>query len=165
MGVDPGLSDTGWGVIHYDNKRLKYIAHGCVSTSSALHLADRVCLIHTFFAELIQQHKPTHSGCEDLFFSKNVTSAMAVAHARGVVLLALAQVRIPIITITPNVIKQAVTGNGNANKDTVQMMVKVLLGLPVLPTPNHAADALACAISVAYGAGMPTNLVPHQATS
>ncbi len=153
LGIDPGLSDTGWGVIQYENNRLKYIDHGCVSTPSTLHLADRVHVIYSFFTQLITKHNPTHAGCEDLFFSKNVSSAMAVAHARGVILLSLAQVSVPIITITPNVIKQAVTGNGSAGKATVQMMVKILLGLTEIPTPNHAGDALACAISVAYGVG------------
>lgn len=156
LGIDPGLSDTGWGIIRYENKRLKYVAHGCVSTPTTLPFAQRVQIIHAFFTQLIEQYQPAHAGCEDLFFSKNVSSAMAVAHARGVILLALAQASVPMVTITPNVIKQAVTGNGNANKATVQMMVKVLLGLPEIPTPNHAADALACAISVAYGAGIKT---------
>jgi crossover junction endodeoxyribonuclease RuvC len=146
IGIDPGLASTGWGVVSFDGSRFIHEGHGVVTTDPAAPLPHRLLKIHSEIRKVLAAHSPSEAGVEDLFFSKNVTSAIQVAQARGVVLLALAQSRIQVGTYSPQQVKQAVIGRGKAAKDQVQRMVGIVLGLEEIPGPDHAADALAVAI-------------------
>jgi crossover junction endodeoxyribonuclease RuvC len=149
IGVDPGLASTGWGVIDASRQRLRYIAHGCIETRAGLPRAERLFFIHESLMNVLEIYKPSESAIENLYFAKNKTSAMAVAEARGVLCMTLYQYGLPIHEFTPNNIKQAVAGTGKAEKAQIQEMVRLLLALPVIPEPDHAADALAAAICAA----------------
>jgi crossover junction endodeoxyribonuclease RuvC len=146
IGIDPGLASTGWGVVRFDGSRFRHVAHGVIETDSADPLPERLLFIHDGIRKLLAKYSPDEAGVEELFFSKNITSGMAVAHARGVVFLALGQKGIPVGSYTPQRVKLAVIGKGRAEKDQVQRLVAVLLGLDTVPGPDHAADALAVAI-------------------
>jgi len=146
IGIDPGLASTGWGVVRFDGSRFLHVGHGVVTTDPGAPLPERLLTIHTQISRIIASHHPSEAGVEDLYFSKNATSAIHVAQARGVVLLALAQRGIPVGTYSPQQVKQAVIGRGKAAKDQVQRLVGVVLGLEEIPGPDHAADALAVAI-------------------
>ncbi|MGP1586840.1 MAG: crossover junction endodeoxyribonuclease RuvC [Treponemataceae bacterium] len=147
LGIDPGLANTGWGVIQYDGIRLKLIDYGCIETSGDILHALRLKEIYEQIQAVIDYYKPKEAAMETLFFARNVTSALSVAEARGVVTLCLAQNRLPIGEYTPNTIKQSVSGTAGANKKNVQTGVKILLGMDHLPSPDHSADALASAIT------------------
>jgi crossover junction endodeoxyribonuclease RuvC len=149
IGVDPGLASTGWGVIDAGCQRLRYIAHGCIETGTDLGRPERLFFIHKTIQDVLELYRPTESAVENLYFARNKTSAMAVAEARGVLCMTLCQYGLPVREFTPNAIKQAVAGAGKAEKSQVQEMVRLLLGLPVIPEPDHAADALAAAICAA----------------
>ena len=146
IGIDPGLASTGWGVVQFDGTRYVHKAHGVVTTSPETPLAERLLKIHGEVKKVLDRFRPEGAGVEDLFFSKNATSAMLVAQARGVVLLALAQKEIPVGCYSPQQVKAAVIGRGRAGKEQVQRLVAVVLGLSAMPEPDHAADALAIAI-------------------
>lgn len=146
IGVDPGLAATGWGVVRFDGSRFRHVAHGVIATDPADPLPRRLLVIHEAIRKLLTKFSPDEAGVEELYFSKNITSGMHVAHARGVVLLAMGQKGIPVGSYTPQQIKLAVIGKGRAEKDQVQRLVAVLLGLETVPGPDHAADALAIAI-------------------
>jgi crossover junction endodeoxyribonuclease RuvC len=146
IGIDPGLASTGWGVVRFDGSRFIHVGHGVVTTDPSTPLAGRLLKIHTAIRKVLADHRPTEAGVEDLYFSKNVTSAIHVAQARGVVLLALEQGGIGVGTYSPQQVKQAVIGKGRAAKDQVQRLVGVVLGMDEIPGPDHAADALAVAI-------------------
>ena len=146
LGIDPGLADLGWGVVEKNGRTLSCLGYGCIQTASHLDLCNRLLHIYQALVSLLKEYQPTHGAVEELYFMKNISSALPVAHARGVVLLCLSLHNCPTVSYTPNNIKQAVTGSGHANKETVQQMTKLLLGLPEIPKPNHAADALACAL-------------------
>ncbi|MGL1891704.1 MAG: crossover junction endodeoxyribonuclease RuvC [Spirochaetaceae bacterium] len=146
IGIDPGLANTGWGIIETDGIRFRYLAHGTIETKSELKSTIRLKEIYSQLQEVIVEYKPTHSGVETLYFAKNVSSALPVAQARGVQLLTLGNNGIITGEYTPIQIKQAVVGNGRATKKQVQEMVKLLLKLKSIPKPDHAADALAAAI-------------------
>jgi crossover junction endodeoxyribonuclease RuvC len=149
IGVDPGLASTGWGVIDADRQRLRYIAHGCIETKADLPRAERLFFIYETIQNVLELYRPSESAVENLYFGRNKTSAMAVAEARGVLCMTFCQFGLPVHEFTPNVIKQAVAGVSRAEKSQVQEMVRLLLGLPVIPEPDHAADALAAAICAA----------------
>ena len=146
IGIDPGLAATGWGVVQFDGSRFFHVAHGVVRTDSDSSLSARLLAIHGAVRKLLVKYCPTEAGVEELFFSRNASSAMQVAHARGVVLLALGQRGIPVECYSPQHVKAAVIGRGRADKDQVQRLVCVVLGLDEIPQPDHAADALAVAI-------------------
>jgi crossover junction endodeoxyribonuclease RuvC len=148
--VDPGLASSGWGVIEYDNQRLRYIAHGCIETKADCPRAERLFFIYGQFVSVLETYRPAESAVETLYFGRNVTSAIVVAEARGVLSLALAQQGLVVREYTPNAIKQAVTGGGKGDKRRIQEMVRLLLGLDAIPAPDHAADALAAAICCAH---------------
>lgn len=147
IGIDPGLASTGWGLIQAVSNRIVYLAHGVITTSSKLSQQERLLILHTKLSEIIDQYKPSCAGMETLYFAKNVTSAMAVSEARGVVTLTLGLKNIPLSEYTPHGIKQAVVGIARAEKAQVQESVRFLLGLSEIPKPDHAADALAAAIT------------------
>jgi crossover junction endodeoxyribonuclease RuvC len=148
--VDPGLAASGWGVIDFGGQRIRYIAHGCIETTADRPRADRLFFIYRQFCSVLEAYLPGESAVEILYFGRNVTSAIAVAEARGVLSLALAQKGIRVREYAPNAIKQAVTGGSRADKRQVQEMVRLLLGLEAVPRPDHAADALAAAICCAH---------------
>lgn len=146
LGVDPGLAHTGWGILEGDGNRLRHIQHGTIETSSDEDPAVRVFKIFEGMKGLIELHQPQLVGIEALYFAKNRRSAIPVAEARGAVMVAAASHGIPVRSCTPLEIKKALTGHGRAEKFQVQDMVRVMLGLDAVPSPDHAADALAAAI-------------------
>jgi len=150
LGIDPGTAATGYGVLERTGTRLRAIDFGCLTTDPSVSPEGRLLAIHAGIGELIETHRPALVAVERLFFNKNVQTAFAVGQARGVVLLAAAQHRIPVHEYTPNEVKVAVTGYGRAPKEQVQRMVQLVLGLPALPRPDDAADALAVAICLAH---------------
>lgn len=147
LGLDPGLANTGWGVIEYKDNHYRYIAHGVVKTSSSLSNATRLHQIFTQIQDVLTSYAPSMAGIETLYFAKNRTSALDVAQARGVLLLLLEQRGIKISELTPNQIKQSVSGSGSASKDGVAKMVQILLGAKMGAMPDHCSDALAAAIA------------------
>jgi crossover junction endodeoxyribonuclease RuvC len=152
LGIDPGVANTGYGVVAQQRGRLFALDGGVVETSAALDPAKRLAAIHRRIAELIDEYKPDAVALEDVYFGQNVRSAFAVGQARGVVMLAAGQRNVPCASYTPQQVKGAVCGNGRAAKDQVQRMVQTLLALTELPRPDHAADALAIAICHTNGA-------------
>ena len=149
LGIDPGTAATGWGVIK-KTKQLKMIKYGCIKTSADLSTADRLNKIHKELNSLIKEHKPNIVAVEDIFFFKNLKTAVKVSQARGVILLTAAKAKIKITEYTPLQVKQAVACYGRADKAQVQKMVKTLLNLKEIPKPDDAADALATAICCAH---------------
>lgn len=146
IGIDPGLASTGWGVVRFDGSRFIHVGHGVVKTDPDMPLSQRLLKIHKEIRKVLARHAPSEAGIEELFFSKNASSAMQVAQARGVVLLALGQRDMTVGYYSPQQVKQAVIGRGKADKAQVQRLVSVVLGLDSIPAPDHAADALAVAI-------------------
>ena len=150
LGIDPGTAALGYGVIDRTGGRLRAIDHGAFHTPSDLTLPERLLAIHSFLQDLIELHGPRLLGVERIFHSRNVQTALAVGHARGVVLLAAAEHDIEVREATPSEVKLAVTGYGGADKGQVATMVATILGLAEVPTPDDAADALAIAIWTAH---------------
>jgi crossover junction endodeoxyribonuclease RuvC len=153
MGIDPGAANLGFGVVRVDGSHMVALDGGVVETSAELPMERRLERIHTELSQLIRWHEPRALAIEDLYFGKNVRSAMAVGQASGVAMLAAAQRGITCFSYTPQAIKMAVCGSGAAGKRQVQRMVGTLLGLPEPPAPDHAADALAVAICHGGAAG------------
>lgn len=149
LGIDPGTAALGYGIVERTGSRLREVDHGCLETSPDLSLPERLLAIHSLVDELLSLHQPHLLGIERLFFSRNVQTAFAVGQARGVVLLAAAQHGVPVREATPNEVKSAITGHGAADKEQVQRMVQLVLGMSELPRPDDAADALAIATWVA----------------
>jgi crossover junction endodeoxyribonuclease RuvC len=154
LGIDPGLANAGWGIIIHDGIRSRYIAHGVIKTDSKSPMADRLLFLYEELSKVIEEYKPHTAGIETLYFAKNVSSAMPVAEARGALILCLAKHGITVGQYTPLQIKQAVVGNGRAEKHQVQSMVALLLNLKEIPKQDHAADALAAALCHAHTGGL-----------
>ena len=146
LGIDPGLASTGYGVVESRGGRLRALDGGVIATSPELALERRLAQIHAAVDDLLAEHEPYALALEQLYFGQNVRTAFAVGQARGVVLLTAGQRGVPCASYTPQQVKGAVCGSGRAHKDQVARMVAVLVGLPELPRPDHAADALAVAI-------------------
>ena len=146
LGIDPGTAITGYGVVGEVQGELQPLAFGVIKTPADQPLPRRLQLIYRAVSDLAKEWKPTAAAVEELFFSRNVRTAMSVGHARGVTLLALADAGLDAAEYTPLAIKQAVTGYGNADKAQMQEMVRLLLRLDKVPRPDDAADALAVAI-------------------
>jgi crossover junction endodeoxyribonuclease RuvC len=153
LGIDPGTAAMGYGVIDRSGGRLRAIDHGCLVTSPDLPMPDRLLAIHGLLDDLLSLHQPAIVAVERLFFSRNAQTAMAVGQARGVVLLAAAQHGKPVREATPNEVKSAIAGYGAADKEQVQRMVQLVLGMAELPRPDDAADALAIAVCIANRMG------------
>jgi crossover junction endodeoxyribonuclease RuvC len=153
MGVDPGPANLGFGIVRVEGSRMVALDGGVIETGVELPIERRLERIHRALTELIGWHEPKAMALEDVYFGKNVRSAMAVGEASGVAMLAAAQRGVHCFAYTPQAIKMAVCGSGAASKDQVQRMVGALLGLPEPPTPDHAADALAVAICHGGGVG------------
>ena len=148
LGIDPGTASLGYGFVreHVDGS-LEALRYGVIRTRSDTAMPERLFKIYRELAELIAEFQPDRAGVEELFFARNVTNAMTVAQARGVVLLSLQSAGIPMAEYKPNMVKQAVTGYGGADKAQMQEMVRLLLRLDAAPKPDDAADALAVAIT------------------
>ena len=146
LGIDPGTAITGYAIVEETGGKLSLIDIGVVNTPAKTPLPSRLQKIYAGLTDVIAKHQPEASAVEELFFSRNVRTAMSVGQARGVTLLALADADLPIAEYTPMQIKQAVTGYGNADKRQVQEMVRMLLSLRDIPKPDDAADAAAVAI-------------------
>jgi crossover junction endodeoxyribonuclease RuvC len=150
LGIDPGLATLGFGMIDYVEGEAKDIHFGHISTPPTQAMAARLQCLYREVKQIVERFAPDAVVVEDLFFSKNRKTAIQVAQARGVIILATAERGVVVFEYTPMQIKQAVVGYGNATKRQVQQMVKALLKLDRVPSPNHAADALAAAICHAH---------------
>jgi len=146
LGIDPGTAALGYGVIDRTGGRLRAIDYGAFHTPADMTLPARLLAIHTFLSDLIVLNKPALLGVERVFHTRNVQTALAVGHARGVILLAAAEHGVDVREATPSEVKLGVAGYGSADKTQVATMVATILGLPDAPTPDDAADALAIAI-------------------
>ena len=146
LGIDPGLANTGWGVISWSGARLSCVAYGCVSTDAGAPLAQRLLKINQQIEAVIARFSPVAVGIETVWFGQNITAAFATGQARGAALVACAEGNLSVGEFTPRQIKLAVVGTGTADKEQVQYMVSQLLSLDSVPSPDHAADALAAAI-------------------
>jgi crossover junction endodeoxyribonuclease RuvC len=154
LGIDPGVANTGYGVVAQARGRLLALDGGVVETPPGADAGSRLAAVHERVGALMDEHRPDALALEDLYFGANARSAFAVGQARGVVMLAAGQRGVPCASYTPQQVKAAVCGSGRAAKDQVQRMVQALLELPAVPRPDHAADALAVAICHANGAPM-----------
>jgi len=152
LGIDPGTANTGYGVVERRNSRLIALDGGVITTRPEAPPQIRLANIHRRVCELLDQHSVTVLAMEDIFFGRNVNSAFSVGQARGVVMLAAGQRRLPCVSYTPQQIKYSVSGSGRSGKDQVARMVQILLSLDAPPRPDHAADALAIAICHVNGA-------------
>jgi crossover junction endodeoxyribonuclease RuvC len=146
LGIDPGTASTGYGVVRSEGSRLQALDEGVIETRAGVAIELRLATIHARVTELLDSYGPDAVAIEELYFGANARTAFAVGQARGVILLAAGQRSIPAHSYTPQQVKGAVCGHGRAGKDQVGRMVARLLGLAAVPTPDHAADALAVAI-------------------
>jgi crossover junction endodeoxyribonuclease RuvC len=146
LGIDPGLANCGWGVVEACGRRLRALAHGCISTKATDGTPERLGAIFNEIQRVIKRYGPTELGIETIYHKGNPRSSIATAQARGAALAAAATSDMTVGEYSPATIKKAVVGNGAADKDQVQYMVRVILELDHKPEPDHAADALAAAI-------------------
>lgn len=146
LGIDPGTAITGYGLVRSDGDNLVLEDYGVITTLSGSPLPARLQRIYRELRALIEERSPMAVAVEEIFFSRNVRTALTVGQARGVVLLAAAEAGLAVHEYTPLQVKQAIVGYGRATKDQVQQMIKMLLGLETIPQPDDAADAIAVAI-------------------
>ena len=146
LGIDPGLANTGWGVVESSGSSFRCVGYGCITTDSSNDLARRLRLVHDGLAALIAVHGPTTCAIENVYFSTNVRTAFATGQARGAALVAAASAGLDVGEYGPGEVKLAITGSGSADKRQIAYMVRAVLGLAEEPKPDHAADALALAI-------------------
>jgi len=146
LGIDPGLANTGWGVIQQQGSKISCVAYGCIQTSANQPLEQRLKKIYEQMSAVVARFEPTCVGIETIWFGANTQSAFATGQARGAALVACAQADVRVLEFAPSKIKLAVAGTGGAEKEQVQYMVQQLLRLDEVPSPDHAADALAAAI-------------------
>ena len=147
IGIDPGFGRIGWGVIELRKGKWCGVAYGCIETDKKADFPSRLEELSIDLSEVIKKYKPDYSAVEELFFYRNVTTAIKVGQARGVILLTLKQNKVPVYEFTPLQIKQSITGYGRAEKGQLQRMVKMMLGVKKPITPDDAADALAVALT------------------
>ena len=149
LGIDPGIAQTGWGVVDINGQRYRPVSFGVVKTSAKIAVEQRIHYIANDIGILARDHGVEYVAMEDIFFAKNVSSAITVAKVIGAIIQQLSLQKIPVRLFTPLQIKMAVTGYGTAEKHQVQEMVRLLLKLEEVPSPDHAADSLAAAICFA----------------
>lgn len=149
LGLDPGTALTGFGLIRVEDDKLQFVECGCIRTPSNLKMPERLRQIAEDLEQLICEYRPDEVAVEQLFFFRNVTTAISVGQARGVMLVTACRAEVPVFEYTPLQVKQTVTGYGKADKKQVQAMVKMILDLKTVPKPDDAADALAIAITQA----------------
>lgn len=150
LGIDPGLSDTGFGIIEKHGTKLALKTYGCIKTSIHTDFTLRLKDISLQLKKIIQNHRPSKVAVEDLFFYKNVSSALKVGQAKGAIISTCAGLGLPVYEYTPLQIKLSVVGYGRATKNQIQQMVKIQLRLKTLPKPDHSADAIAVAMCCAF---------------
>jgi crossover junction endodeoxyribonuclease RuvC len=146
IGIDPGLATVGFGVIRKDEDRIMPVSYGCIRTSPEKKNPQRLLEIYIELNILFEKYAPSEIAVEKLFFTNNITSAMGVSEARGVIFLAAQQRNIPVTEYTPKQVKQAITGSGTADKKQIQDMIKRILNLDESPEPDDAADGLSIAL-------------------
>jgi len=146
LGIDPGVATIGFGVVRAERQKNTLLRYGVITTPAGLPLSRRLWQIDRDMGELISTFSPDEMAVEELFFTKNITTGIAVAHGRGVILLAAEKAGVPVFEYTPMQVKQAVAGYGGADKRQVMLMTRRLLGMKEIPRPDDAADALALAI-------------------
>lgn len=149
LGIDPGLANTGWGIVRQQGPRLSCVAYGCISTDPKTALPLRLRKIYEQVSAVVQRFEPTCVGIETVWFGQNVTAAFGTGQARGAALVACAREDMRVGEFSPRQIKLAVVGTGSADKNQVQYMIKQVLSLEKVPSPDHAADALAAAVCFA----------------
>ena len=147
LGIDPGYALMGWGVVEQNGGRMKLLGYGCIETKAGTPMYVRLRTLQLGVRNLLQIYKPDDVAFEELFFARNVTTALMVGAARGAAIIAAAEYTENLYEYTPMQIKQAVTGYGKADKKQIQQMVKLLLKMDTIPKPDDAADAIACAIT------------------
>jgi crossover junction endodeoxyribonuclease RuvC len=153
LGIDPGTATVGFGVVkEHNDGTLEAIHYGVIKTTPDQPMPERLQIIYDGVAALAEKFQPDRAGVEELFFAKNVTTAITVAQGRGVILLALQKAGVTIAEYKPNNVKQSISGYGGAKKPQMQEMVRILLGLDTIPRPDDAADALAIAITDIHNA-------------
>lgn len=150
LGIDPGIARTGWGIIEKNSSKLIAVKFGCFETKSQEPIPSRLKYIFSFLTQLMDEYHPDALAIEELFFNTNAKTALIVGQARGVVMLTAALKNIPVAIYTPLQVKIAITGYGRAEKSQIGQMVKVILKLPSIPTPDDTADALAIALTHAF---------------
>jgi len=150
IGIDPGLASTGWGVVDCAGAKIRYVAHGSIETKAGQPQAERLFFIMESLRAILDTYHPAEAAVETLYFGRNVSSAIPVAEARGVIFAILAERSLAVHEFRPNAIKQGVTGIAGADKKQVQELVRIILGLEEIPRPDHAADALGAAICAAH---------------
>ena len=146
LGIDPGTATTGWAILEQREKDVIPIAYGHISTSSKDSTCQRLKEVAFDIEEIIKKYQPSEGAIEDLFFFKNIKTAMKVSQSRGAIMLTLIKAKLKVFEYTPLQVKQAVTGYGRADKKQVQLMVKNILKLKTIPTPDDTADAIAIAL-------------------
>ena len=147
LGIDPGYALMGWGVVEAEGSRMKLINYGCIETKAGVPMQNRLRTLQLGVRDLLNIYRPDDVAFEELFFARNVTTALMVGAARGAAIIAAAEYTEQLYEYTPMQIKQAITGYGKADKKQIQQMVKLLLKLDEIPKPDDAADAIACAIT------------------
>jgi crossover junction endodeoxyribonuclease RuvC len=150
LGIDPGVVSTGYGVLKIKQRQIELIDYGTIKVNSECELPSRLAGIYKKMERICVHYRPDALAVEDVFFNRNTKTALAVGHVRGAIMLAAAHHGLAVFTYTPLQIKQAITGYGRAGKEQVQRMLKIILKLPELPQPDHAADALAAALCHYY---------------
>lgn len=150
LGIDPGTATTGFGVIRAVGNSIRPVDYGVISTPAGVPMEERLLMIHEQMTRILEQWRPEQAAIEELYFNRNVTTGITVGQARGVLLLACAQKGLRVHEYSPLEVKQALVGNGRAEKQQVQFMVKTFLGLREIPKPDDAADGLAIAICHAH---------------
>lgn len=146
LGIDPGLANTGWGVVDFEGNKFRPVSYGTIKTDPKDEIAHRISLIAENVAALAKQYQVQQLSMEDIFFAKNEVSAIGVAKVIGAICFSMYQINVPVAVYTPLQLKMAITGTGRADKIQVQEMSRILMGLDKIPRPNHAADALAAAV-------------------
>ena len=147
LGIDPGYALMGWGVVEAEGSRMKLVNYGCIETKAGVPMQNRLRTLQLGVRDLLNIYRPDDVAFEELFFARNVTTALMVGAARGAAIIAAAEYTNNLYEYTPMQIKQAITGYGKADKKQIQQMVKLLLKLDEIPKPDDAADAIACAIT------------------
>lgn len=149
LGIDPGLAIVGYAVLEINKREKKLLTVGVVRTKANIDIGERLIEIQKDLREIIRSYKPSHASVEQLFFSKNVSTGIPVAEARGVIMLTLKEEGLSVYEFGPGQVKQALTGDGRADKKAIQKMVSLELGLKSVPKPDDAADALSLALTLA----------------
>jgi len=158
LGVDPGTAITGYGIVRFDGEALELVTYGVITPSATAPLPLKLQHLYRELQTIIHAYQPAEASVEELFFARNVRTALSVGHARGVILLALADAGLTAYGYTPLQVKKAITGYGRAGKEQMQQMVRLLLRLESIPQPDDAADALAVAICHAHSSSLTARL-------